>query len=70
MKVDSGVIRKKKAMRKRAKWETKEGDTYMSVHAIDSMGVADVAWVGDGLVGEGDRAVRSSISEIYARGAH
>ena len=32
--------------------------------AIDSMGAADDACVGDGLVGEGGRAVRSSISEM------
>jgi len=32
--------------------------------AIDSMGAADEACVGDGLVGEGGRAMRSSISEM------
>ena len=32
--------------------------------AIDSMGAADDACVGDDLVGEGGRAMRSSISEM------
>ena len=52
------------------KWETKDGDTRMSVHvifAIDSTGVADGASVDDGLAGEGSRAMRSSISEMDYR---
>jgi len=42
----------------------------MTSFAIDSMGVVDEACVGDGLVGEGGRAMRSSISEMYGRGVH
>jgi len=42
----------------------------MSSFAIDSMGAADEARVGDGLVGEGGTAMRSSISEIDGRGAN
>ena len=41
----------------------------MSIFAIDSMGVADGASVDDGLVGEGSRAMRSSISEMDCRTA-
>jgi hypothetical protein len=38
--------------------------------AIDSMGAADDAYVCDGLVGEGGRTMRSSISEMDGRGLH
>src|SRR5882757_7908914 len=38
--------------------------------AIDSMGAADDAGVGDVPVGEGGRAMRSSISEMDSHGAH
>jgi hypothetical protein len=37
---------------------------------IDSVGATDDACVGDGLVGEVGRAMRSSISEMDERGAH
>ena len=36
--------------------------------AMDSMGAADDACVGDGLVGEEGRAMRSSISEMDGAG--
>ncbi len=38
--------------------------------AIDSMGAADDGCVGDGLVGEGGRTMRSSVSEMDSHGAH
>jgi len=38
--------------------------------AIGSVIAVDGACVGDGLVGEGGRTMRSSISEMYGRGAH
>ena len=38
--------------------------------AIDSMGAADDAGVGDGLVGEGGKAMRSSVNEMDSHGAH
>ena len=49
-----------------ASCETKEGDTYVSVH--DQLrhrrhGYPDGAFMGDGLMGEGGKAMRSSVSE-------
>jgi len=42
----------------------------MLVHDQLSMGAADEACVGDGLVGEGGRAMGSSTSEVASRGVH
>ena len=41
----------------------------MTSFAIDGVGAADGACVGGGLVGEGGKAMRSSVSEMEGRGA-